>query len=61
MSKRKTAHAELQALLDSPLNLQDFLPLVESCSQVLLLQDLSWENFERLCARLIAKDGAVYE
>lgn len=61
MPKRKTTHAELQSLLDNQIAPPNLQPPVESRLQALPLQQLSWENFERLCARLITKDGAVYE
>lgn len=61
MPKRKTVHAELQALLDSQIAPINLLPPVESQLQTLPLHSLLWDNFERLCVRVIMKDGAVYE
>lgn len=60
MTKRNS-HAEIQSLLDSRIVVQD-LPLpVETLQQTLPLGSLSWENFERLSARLISAEGAVFE
>lgn len=58
---RRKSHGELQALLDSRGIIPDLQPPVETLQQILPLEQLSWENFERLCARLIASESAVFE
>jgi len=60
MSARKS-HAELQALLDSQISRTDITAPVESRPQTLPLHQLTWGNFERLCARVIAAESAVFE
>lgn len=61
MGKRAKNYKELQFLLDSHAARYEIPPPVESRQQVLPLGDISWENFERLCARLITKDGAIFD
>lgn len=60
MPKRKS-HAELQFLLDGVVASAALQPPVESRIQLLPFGELSWENFERLCARLIHTESAIYE
>lgn len=61
MAKRAKNYKELQFLLDGQAAPYELPPPVESRLQVLPLGDISWENFERLCARLITKDGAIFD
>jgi hypothetical protein len=61
MRKRAKNYRELKFLLDGQVEQFTFpLPIQTQC-QVLPLGELTWENFERLCARLITKDGAIFD
>lgn len=61
MAKRAKNYKELQFLLDGQVARHELPPPVQSRLQVLPLSEISWENFERLCARLITKDGAIFD
>ncbi len=61
MARRAKNYKELQILLDGQVVRYELPAPVQSRIQVLPLGDLSWENFERLCARLITKEGAVFD
>ena len=60
MSKQKR-HKLLQSLLDASIPASSILPPVETRPQVLPLNDLTWENFERLCVRLVHSEAAVFD
>jgi hypothetical protein len=55
----KKRSVDLTDLLDSALIGDDVAPPVQSRPQTLPFDQLSWENFERLCTRLIASAGDV--
>ena len=61
MAKRAKNYKELQFLLDGKAARYELPPPVHSRLQVLPLGEISWENFERLCARLITKEGAIFD
>lgn len=61
MPRRKGAHKELQDLLDASTTRANIPPPVETRLQVLPFHELTWENFERLSARLISTEGAIYD
>jgi hypothetical protein len=51
----------LTDLLDSAPTRDSVAPPVQSRPQTLPFDQLSWENFERLCTRLVASDGDVQD
>jgi energy-coupling factor transporter ATP-binding protein EcfA2 len=55
----KEQPADLKDLLHGGLARDEVQPPVRPRVQVLPFNQLSWENFERLCTRLVASDGEV--
>lgn len=57
----QNARTELDNLLQGQPTRGGVEPLVTTRRQVLPLNDLSWEDFERLCTRLVAKDHDILD
>lgn len=55
------SHKELQSLLDSTPGPFTGNPPVETRLQVLPFNDLPWEKFEQLCARLVQTEQAIFD